>query len=137
LKHLRLTIDHASQSLLSAIANNCFNLRTLDVAYCQAMDDALLMQVAVNCAGNLRTLEISYCRLITDEGIKSVAINCSSSLTEICMLETGVGDEGILALAATCSWLRVCRFDTKLVSPDVIKKLREACVDRVICVGSV
>lgn len=137
LKHLRLTIDHASQSMLTLVASNCYNLRTLDVAYCKAMDDTLLEQIAKNCAGNLRTVEVSYCRLITDDGIKAIALHCSGALQEICMLETSVSDDGILALAAHCPRLRVCRYNEKLISPAVTKKLRESCVDRVICVGSV
>jgi len=135
LKHLRLTIDHASQALLGFMASNCSNLRTLDVAYCQTMDDTLLTQIAINCGGSLKTLDVSYCRQITDDGIRSVAINCASSLEEISMLETSVADDGVLALSAYCHQLRVCRFDEKLVSDSVKKRLRKSCADRVMLVG--
>lgn len=122
IRHLNLGIENLSQVLLNCIADNCQRLRTLDLAYCRTIDDAVLLRLSENCCRTLKVLELSLCSSVTDEGIMAVANKCSN-LEEIIMFQTKIGDKSLSALVNRCPNLRYCGASSEHINESTIKLL--------------
>lgn len=131
LTHLHLGLENLSQSLLSALAENCRNLKTLDLAYCRTLDDMILTKITENCGKTLKILDISLCNGITDDGILVVAQTCPN-LEEIMLFQTKIGDKAALALALRCTKLKFCGVNPEQISKEATEILCEKCVHKIL-----
>uniref|UniRef100_A0A915KXR5 Uncharacterized protein n=1 Tax=Romanomermis culicivorax TaxID=13658 RepID=A0A915KXR5_ROMCU len=129
--HLHLGLENLSQSLLLAIAENCRNLKTLDLAYCRTLDDIILTKMTEHCGKTLKILDISLCNSVTDDGILTVAQKCPN-LEEIMLFQTKIGDKAVLALAMRCTKLKFCGVNPEQISNETTQILCEKCIHKIL-----
>eukprot|EP00899_Mesostigma_viride_P023127 jgi/Mesvir1/399/Mv11290-RA.1 len=139
----------ASPSLLGIA--HCTRLRSLNLAGCADMDDALLAALAASCR-ELDSVDVSYCRVtdagitelaqlcpglkelsaggmrrVTDASIEQVAANCQG-LRRLDVGGTCVTDASVSAIARHCADLRHLGLGgAKKVTDDSIRAVAERC----------
>ncbi|XP_044001354.1 uncharacterized protein LOC122847619 [Aphidius gifuensis] len=92
LEHLNLGYaENLNDSTITAIANNCKNLKSLDVKICLGLTETAL--VALTNLEKLEKLDVSYLRIITDsfliklKGIKKLRCNRCKKLTDVGIIQ--------------------------------------------------
>ena len=107
LNELNVSETDISDEAITAIAENCLSLESLNVAGCwnwntrKGVTDVGITSIATNCP-SLNQLNVVGCKSVTDKGITEIATNCPSLNqlnVERCELVT---DVGITAIAENC-----------------------------------
>jgi hypothetical protein len=118
---------HISDNVLKAIGENCKQLTSLNLSYCEKVTDKGLKAIGENCK-QLRSLNLEMCRQVTDEWLNVIGENCKQ-LTHLdlgnCFLVT---DVGIRVIGENCRQLTNLNLWTcRKVTDAGIKVIGENC----------
>ncbi|KAK2162790.1 hypothetical protein LSH36_91g01064 [Paralvinella palmiformis] len=115
---------------LRAVAENCCNLKQLDLSGAPVVTDDIIKQLASNC-NQMNNIGIKACRNVTDEGVVSLAINCPLCSAMLSGLHN-ITDRSILALANNCPYLEELYISgCEKVSQAAVNYLQDMCIPRV------
>jgi hypothetical protein len=107
--------DNITNAGVMGVAENCAGLTTISLCACWIMTDAAVTALAENCAG-LTMLNLWGCESITDTAIIALAENCAG-LTDINLGECyNITDAAIIALAENCKYLKKINYVSTKVS---------------------
>ncbi|XP_068653500.1 F-box protein SKP2B-like [Aristolochia californica] len=103
LKSLNLCgcVKAASDNALKAIAENCSQLQTLVLGWCEGVTDVGVMSLALGCP-DLRALDLCDCVLITDESVIALANRCHHLRSLGLYYCKNITDRAMYSLAANC-----------------------------------
>uniref|UniRef100_A0AC35U5I1 F-box domain-containing protein n=1 Tax=Rhabditophanes sp. KR3021 TaxID=114890 RepID=A0AC35U5I1_9BILA len=134
LKSLKLCRLRISYRALFAIARNAKQIVEFEASHMLSVDDRFLLILAQN-SRNLKTINFNGCKWVTDKGLSALARNCQ--LTEVRIRATSCTDKCIYLLAQFCpgiEWIAYSDFSGKpKFSDKALQKLKDACIQRVIC----
>jgi len=129
---LQLGIESLCQTVLICMADYCHRLTSLDLAYCQYLDDTIMSAVANNCRSTLKILDISACPLLTDLTLIFLAESCGETLEEISLFQTRMTDRAIVLLVQNCSQLRVLGVSQGVISLSLANKIQRNSLHNII-----
>lgn len=98
----RLTDD-----ALLAVAASCSLLEEVRFYNCPGVTDASVQELG-KASGRLRVVDASSCEHVSDAGLVGLASACPR-LETLCLEESSVSDEGLLAVFASCRLLRTVK----------------------------
>lgn len=105
LTSLTLTLSNFNTSTLSddcvlALAENCKQLKELNIKTCHMITDISMLALGDNCP-SLEILRLDFCGNITDQGLISLAQGCRS-LTSLGVCGANLSNASVLSLAENC-----------------------------------
>jgi len=106
LKVIGLWKCHVSNLTLTALGENCHDIRELNLSGNRDITDEGLGALAEGCP-LIEKLNLSECSEITDEGIKTIANFCTSLISlDLSGCDDNITDDSIKYLATQCSLLK-------------------------------
>lgn len=90
--------DQLSAGALRYIADNCPNLRFLDIGGVSVVDDDVVAHIAHRLGASLRTLILSRCVAVSDLGLAAIGTHCSALMSLTVRGLPEVTDAGLLKL---------------------------------------
>lgn len=129
LKSLHLAgCRYITDAILGALSANCRNLEELGLQGCSNISDTGLAILVEGCQ-RLKYLDINKCSNVGDNGVSSVSKACSASLKTLKLLDCyKLGDDSVLSLAKFCKNLETLIIGgCRNISDEAIKMLAAAC----------
>ncbi|EFO24498.1 hypothetical protein LOAG_03988 [Loa loa] len=134
LRSLKLCRLRTTYRSLFAIARGAHSITDLEVSHIPCVDDRFLALLADNCM-DLKNINLNGCKYVTDEGLAALARKCC--LKEVRIRATSCTDKSIYLLAQFCpdlEWISYADFSGRpKFSDKALQCLKDSCVQRVIC----
>jgi F-box and leucine-rich repeat protein 2/20 len=123
-----------SYDLLLQVANNCLNLKIIDLSGLNELVDDNLIEILASNATKLSSLDLKACTRLTDKSIIQIAIKCPI----VCLILSGINnltDKIIFVIANNlCQYLEeIYLSGCSKISRVAINYLTDCCIKRLYC----